>query len=82
RAWRKKSVMDNENKDAEAVELSSSIKRCGHPMKHSYHLDIKDTSNQTVEHNDANEDTGNTDSAFDDIQDEQNNDDFELSNKG
>nr|GFD06824.1 hypothetical protein [Tanacetum cinerariifolium] len=40
-AWRKKSVMDNENKDVEAVELSSSIKRCGHPMKHSYNLDVK-----------------------------------------
>nr|GEU96295.1 hypothetical protein [Tanacetum cinerariifolium] len=80
RAWRKKSVMDNENKDAQAVELSSSIKRCWHPMKHSYHLDVKDTGNQTFEHNDANEDTRNTDSAFDDIRDEQNNDDSELSN--
>nr|GFC65683.1 hypothetical protein [Tanacetum cinerariifolium] len=29
--------------------------------------------------NDANEDTGNTDSAFVDIQDEQNNDDSDLS---
>nr|GFC45687.1 hypothetical protein [Tanacetum cinerariifolium] len=38
---KKKSVMDNENKDDEAVELSSSIKRCGHPMKHSYNLDVK-----------------------------------------
>nr|GEV27128.1 hypothetical protein [Tanacetum cinerariifolium] len=45
RAWRKKSVMDNENKDVEAVELSSTIKRCGHPMKHSYHLDVKDEQN-------------------------------------
>nr|GEY55658.1 hypothetical protein [Tanacetum cinerariifolium] len=79
-AWRKKSVMDNENKDAKVVELSSSIKRCGHPMKDSYHLDVKDTGNQTVEHNDANEDTGNIDSAFYDIRDEQNNDDSELSN--
>nr|GFB84695.1 hypothetical protein [Tanacetum cinerariifolium] len=35
---------------------------------------------QTVEHNDANEDTGNTDSAFVDIRDEQNNDDYEISN--
>nr|GFA78197.1 hypothetical protein [Tanacetum cinerariifolium] len=38
------------------------------------------TGNQTVEHHDANEDTGNTDLAFDDIRDEQNNDDSELSN--
>nr|GEX20543.1 hypothetical protein [Tanacetum cinerariifolium] len=163
RAWRKKSVMDNENKDAETVELSSSIKRCGHPMKHSYNLDVKDvnepiaekinnedqdaeetpfefadrkdeqtvqnadtlknvnekctseestnveqadtqvetteiinechidvdsskneietnTGDQTVEHNDANEDTGNTNSAFVDIRDDQNNDDYDLSN--
>nr|GEZ78702.1 hypothetical protein [Tanacetum cinerariifolium] len=72
-------VMDNENKDAEAVELSSSIKRCGHPMKHSYNLDVKDNGDQTVEHNDTNEDTGNTDSAFVDIRDKQNNDDSELS---
>nr|GEW04887.1 hypothetical protein [Tanacetum cinerariifolium] len=164
RAWRKKSVMDNENKDVETVELSSSIKRCGHPMKHSYNLDVKDvnepiakkinnedqdaeetpfefadrkdektvqnadtlknvnekctaeestnveqaetqvetteiinechidvdsskneietidTGDQTVKHNDANEDTGNTNSAFVDIRDEQNNDDSDLSN--
>nr|GEU91081.1 integrase, catalytic region, zinc finger, CCHC-type, peptidase aspartic, catalytic [Tanacetum cinerariifolium] len=80
RAWRKKSVMDNENKDAEAIKLSSSIKRCGHPMKHSYNLNVKDTGDQTAEHNDANEDTGNTDSDFVDIRDEQNNDDSDLSN--
>nr|GEX47110.1 ulp1 protease family, C-terminal catalytic domain-containing protein [Tanacetum cinerariifolium] len=77
-AWRKKSVMDNENKDAEAVELSSSIKR--HPMKHSYNLDVKDNGDQTVGHNDSNEDTGNTDLDFVDIRHEQNNDDSELSN--
>nr|GEZ09159.1 hypothetical protein [Tanacetum cinerariifolium] len=71
---------NDDTTDAEAVELSSSIKRCGHPMKHSYNLDVKDTGDQTVEHNDANEDTGNTDSAFVDIRDEQNNDDFEHSN--
>ncbi|GJV23011.1 hypothetical protein Tco_1375706 [Tanacetum coccineum] len=148
----KKVGMDNENQDAEAVELSSSIKRCGHPTKHSYHVNVKDvnepiaekinnedrdaeetpfefadrkdeqivhnantsknanekcttkentnveqaetqvettkiinechidvgcsknekdtnTGNQTVEHNDADEDTANTDSAFDDIRD-------------
>nr|GEY81180.1 hypothetical protein [Tanacetum cinerariifolium] len=80
RAWRNKSVMDNENKDADVVELSSSIKRCGHRMKHSYHLDVKDTGNQTVKHNDANKDIRNTDLAFDDIRDEQTNDDYELSN--
>nr|GEX28875.1 hypothetical protein [Tanacetum cinerariifolium] len=155
--------IDEQNKedvckeDVEAVELSSSIKRCGHPTKHSYHLDVKDVNEpidekinnkdqdaeetpfefadrkdeqtvhnadtsknvnekctaqentnveqaetqvemteiinechidvdcsknekDTIEHNNANEDTGNTDSAFDDIQDEQNNDDSELSN--
>nr|GEW65776.1 hypothetical protein [Tanacetum cinerariifolium] len=100
----KKSVMDNENKDAEAIELSSSIKRCGHPIKNTNveqaetqvemteiisecHIDVdcskneKETSsNQTVEHNDTNEDTANTDLAFDDIREEQNNDDSELSN--
>nr|GFB32758.1 hypothetical protein [Tanacetum cinerariifolium] len=35
---------------------------------------------QTVEHNDSNEDTGNTDSDFVDIRDEHNNDDSEHSN--
>nr|GEY01624.1 ulp1 protease family, C-terminal catalytic domain-containing protein [Tanacetum cinerariifolium] len=48
-AWQKKSVMDNENKDAEAVELSSSIKICGHPMKHSYNLDVKDVNEPITE---------------------------------
>nr|GEX71888.1 hypothetical protein [Tanacetum cinerariifolium] len=148
RAWRKKSVMDNESKDAEAVELSSSIKSCGHPMKHSYHIDVKDVNepiaekinnedqdaeetpfefadrkdektihnvdtsknvnekcttkeNTNVEQADTQVETTeiinechidvdcskneketsrNTDSAFDDIRDEENNDDSELSN--
>nr|GFB82595.1 hypothetical protein [Tanacetum cinerariifolium] len=124
RAWRKKSVMDNENKDVKAVELSSSIKRYGHLMKHSYSLDVKDVNEpiaekinnedqdaeetpfefahrkdeqtvhngdtsknvnekctaEEIEHNDANEDTGITDSDFVDIRDEQNNDDSVLSN--
>nr|GFA00044.1 ulp1 protease family, C-terminal catalytic domain-containing protein [Tanacetum cinerariifolium] len=40
----------------------------------------EDNGDQTVEHNDSNEDTGNTDSAFVDIQDEHNNDDSEHSN--
>nr|GFC94517.1 hypothetical protein [Tanacetum cinerariifolium] len=39
-----------------------------------------DNGDQTVEHNDSNEDTGNTDSAFVDIGDELNNDDSEHSN--
>nr|GEZ10148.1 hypothetical protein [Tanacetum cinerariifolium]GEZ10588.1 hypothetical protein [Tanacetum cinerariifolium] len=39
-----------------------------------------DNGDQTVEHNDFNEDTGNTDSAFVDIRDEHNNDDSEHSN--
>nr|GEY94980.1 hypothetical protein [Tanacetum cinerariifolium] len=59
RAWRKKSVMDNENKDAEAIELSSSIKRCGHPMKHSYHLDVKEDSESEKEEFDFGGDTDN-----------------------
>nr|GEV66321.1 ulp1 protease family, C-terminal catalytic domain-containing protein [Tanacetum cinerariifolium] len=40
----------------------------------------EDNGDQTVEHNDTNEDIGNTDSAFVDIRDKQNNDDSELSN--
>nr|GFA45731.1 hypothetical protein [Tanacetum cinerariifolium] len=40
----------------------------------------EDNGDQIVEHNDSNEDTGNTDSAFVDIRDEQNNDDSEHSN--
>nr|GEZ25029.1 RNA-directed DNA polymerase, eukaryota, reverse transcriptase zinc-binding domain protein [Tanacetum cinerariifolium] len=39
----------------------------------------EDNGDQTVKHNDTNEDTGNTDSAFVDIRDKQNNDDSELS---
>nr|GFB83666.1 hypothetical protein [Tanacetum cinerariifolium] len=39
-----------------------------------------DNGDQTFEHNDSNEDTGNTDSAFVDIRDEHNNDDSEHSN--
>nr|GFC94251.1 hypothetical protein [Tanacetum cinerariifolium] len=39
-----------------------------------------DNGDQTVEHNDSNEDTENTNSAFVDIRDEQNNDDYEHSN--
>nr|GEW94094.1 hypothetical protein [Tanacetum cinerariifolium] len=110
--------MDNENKDAEAVELSSKDEQTVHNADTSKnvnekctteestdveqaetqvetteiinecHIDVDcskneietNTSDQTVEHNDANEDTGNTDSAFVDIQDEQNNDDSDLSN--
>nr|GEW82575.1 hypothetical protein [Tanacetum cinerariifolium] len=47
--------IDEQNKedvckeDTEAVELSSSIKRCGHPMKHSYHLDVKDVNEPIAE---------------------------------
>nr|GEZ82738.1 hypothetical protein [Tanacetum cinerariifolium] len=40
----------------------------------------EDNGDQIVEHNDSNEDTGNIDSAFVDIRDEQNNDDSEHSN--
>nr|GFB48294.1 hypothetical protein [Tanacetum cinerariifolium] len=39
----------------------------------------EDNGDQTVKHNDTNKDTGNTDSAFVDIRDKQNNDDSELS---
>nr|GEY88010.1 hypothetical protein [Tanacetum cinerariifolium] len=39
----------------------------------------EDNGDQTVKHNDTNEDTGNTDLAFVDIRDKQNNDDSELS---
>nr|GFA17616.1 hypothetical protein [Tanacetum cinerariifolium] len=40
----------------------------------------EDNGDQTVEHNDSNEDTGNTDSTFVDIRDEHNNDGSEHSN--
>nr|GEY67690.1 hypothetical protein [Tanacetum cinerariifolium] len=89
-AWIKKSVMDNENKNAEAVELSSSIKRCGHPMKHSYNLDVKDQDyeetpfefvdrkdEQTVHKADTSK---NVNEKCTSEENEQNNDDSELSN--
>nr|GEU49721.1 ulp1 protease family, C-terminal catalytic domain-containing protein [Tanacetum cinerariifolium] len=70
-AWRKKSVMDNENKDAEAVELSSSIKRCGHPMKHSYNLDVKDVNEPIAEKiNNEDQDSKETPFEFADRKDE------------
>nr|GEX52563.1 hypothetical protein [Tanacetum cinerariifolium] len=72
RARRKKSAMDNENKDAEAVELSSSIKRCGHPMKHSYHLDFKDVNEPIAKKiNNEDQDAEETPFEFVDGKDEQ-----------
>ncbi|GJY57371.1 hypothetical protein Tco_0456486, partial [Tanacetum coccineum] len=37
----KKSGRDNENKNAKAVKLSSSVKRRGNPRKESYHGNVK-----------------------------------------
>nr|GEZ38260.1 hypothetical protein [Tanacetum cinerariifolium] len=51
-AWRKKSVMDNENKDAEAVELSSSIKSKDEQIVHkadtSKKVNEKCTSEESI----------------------------------
>nr|GFB82102.1 hypothetical protein [Tanacetum cinerariifolium] len=56
------------------VEMTEIINEC--------HIDVDCSKNriETIEHNDANEDTENADLAFVDIRDEQNNDDSDLSN--
>ncbi|GKA33226.1 hypothetical protein Tco_0719593 [Tanacetum coccineum] len=40
---------DNENKNAEAVKLSSSVKRRGRPRKESYHGNVKDFPVKAIE---------------------------------
>nr|GFA11361.1 hypothetical protein [Tanacetum cinerariifolium] len=64
---------DENDKQAE-IQVETPFEFAQQKKKHV------DTGDQIVEHNDANEDTRNTDSAFVDIRDEQNNDDSDHPN--